>query len=93
MRKHLDHIESRTLFSVTFLRPNPLYQEEESRAARAPSCITIALDETFDSNNNREVSVSLVPSVIPPGYPTLSPQPPTLTPLPTLETSSENNME
>ena len=81
------------IFTVAFLWPNPLYQEEESRAVHAPSCITIVSDNTFDSNNSREGSIFPVPSVIPPGYPTLSPWPPALTPLPTLETSSGNSMD
>ena len=73
--------------------PNPFYQEEESRAAHAPFRVTIALDKSFGAEVIREALISLVPSIIPPGYPTLSPQPPTLTPLPTSETSSENQTE
>ena len=61
------------IFTVAFSWPNSLYQE--FRAVHAPSHVTIASDETFNSNNSREDLVSLVPSGIPPGYPTLSPQP------------------
>ena len=74
---------------VTFSWPNPYYQEDPSRAACTPSCITIVSDGTFDTADSREGSISLVPSSNPPGYPTLSPQPPQLTPLPESDLESE----
>ena len=78
---------------VAFSWPNPFYQEKLSRAAHTPSHVTIVLDNTFDEADSREGSVSLVPSGIPPGYQTLSPQPPQLTPLPTLEPVSDTESE
>ena len=64
-----------------FLWPNPFYQENTSRAVCAPSQVTLASDELFKAEDPREGLISLAPSSIPPGYPTLLPQPPTLTPL------------
>ena len=86
---HQPHRVEDIIFMVTFSWPNPYYQERASRAACTPSCITLELDSTFNSNNSREGSISPVPSGNPPGYPTLSPQPPQLTPLPMSESAQE----
>ena len=59
----------------------------------ASSCIIVVSDKTFDSQNIREGSVSPLPSGIPPGYQTLSPWPPQLAPLPTLESDSKAELE
>ena len=83
------HRVEQIIFTVTFLWPNPFYQEDPSRAARAPSCVTIALDELFEAEEPREGSISLVPSSNLPGYPNLSPRPPQLTPLPESDLESE----
>ena len=49
------------IFMVTFSWPNPSYQEILSRAAHAPSHITVVSDEMFDSHNSREGSNSQYP--------------------------------
>ena len=74
---------------VTFAWTNAFYQEEEFRAACVPSQVSRVSDETFNTADNREGSLSLVPSSLLPGYPTLSPHPPQLT----LELESDSELE
>ena len=67
------HRVEQIIFMVTFLWPNPFYQEDPARAAHAPSQVTITLDESFGATEPREGAISPVPSSNPPGYPNLSP--------------------
>ena len=74
---------------VAFLWPNPFYQEDPSRAAHAPSRVSLVSDELFGTAENIEGSVSLVPSSNPSGYQLLSPRPPQLTTLPESDSDLE----
>ena len=74
------HRVEQVIFTITFSWPSTFCQEEESRAAHAPSQVSIVSDKTSDTADNREGSPSLVPRSLPPGYPSLSPHPPQLTP-------------
>ena len=72
---------------VAFSWPNLFYQEDLSRAAHAPSRVSIISNKSFGTAENIEGSIFPEPSSNPPGYPTLSPQPPQLSPQ--LESDSE----
>ena len=79
----LPHRVEPSTLTIIYSWPNPFYQENPERAAHTPSWVSVALDNTF-AKEDPSTSNSLVPSDIPPEYPSLSPRPPHLSPEPEL---------